>query len=155
MPTKTYVRFWCSECKEFTLQEPNGGPCKECGTVTTSYKLSEVPEEKLVEQRARYNKSQYNSVLNVYGRMLLGSGNIHSAFDIFSEVGSNIDVREDDAGQLGIDEARKLKWEERKAERKRLEEEYQKFKGTGRNDSCPCGSGIKYKKCCQSKYKMI
>ena len=23
-----------------------------------------------------------------------------------------------------------------------------KFSGTGRNEKCPCGSGIKYKKCC-------
>jgi len=25
------------------------------------------------------------------------------------------------------------------------------FKGVGRNDSCPCGSGLKYKKCCLAK----
>ena len=24
----------------------------------------------------------------------------------------------------------------------------EKFKGTGRNEICPCGSGKKYKKCC-------
>ena len=25
---------------------------------------------------------------------------------------------------------------------------------TGRNDLCPCGSGLKYKKCCESKERM-
>ena len=27
------------------------------------------------------------------------------------------------------------------------------FAKIGRNDKCPCGSSIKYKKCCLSKYR--
>ena len=33
---------------------------------------------------------------------------------------------------------------------KQIEHEI-KFKGVGRNDPCPCGSGKKYKKCCLNK----
>src|SRR5262249_48352403 len=28
------------------------------------------------------------------------------------------------------------------------------FKNVGRNDPCPCGSGLKYKKCCMSKRRL-
>ena len=30
-------------------------------------------------------------------------------------------------------------------------EEKEKFATTGRNDPCPCGSGLKFKKCCGSE----
>lgn len=30
----------------------------------------------------------------------------------------------------------------------------QKHIGKGRNDLCPCGSGIKYKKCCKPVFRM-
>lgn len=29
----------------------------------------------------------------------------------------------------------------------------EKYKGTGRNEQCPCGSGKKYKKCCLQEKK--
>jgi preprotein translocase subunit SecA len=87
--------------------------------------------------------------------MLLGMGDLTNAIGMMSDVGSDVDVREDDAGQKEIDEHRKAQYEERRAERKRLAEEYELFRGTGRNDTCPCGSGLKYKKCCQSKYNYI
>lgn len=151
MPTIRYNRFWCSKCQEFTLQEPNGGQCKVCGTVTTEYKFSGVPEEKLVEQRARYNKSHYDKTFGIYNAFMLGHGIEH----LFSEVGSDVDIHEDDAGQKEIDEANRKRYAERRLAREKLQEEYKLFKGTGRNEPCPCGSGVKYKRCCQSKYSTI
>jgi len=33
-------------------------------------------------------------------------------------------------------------------EKEQIKQELLKFKGVQRNDTCPCGSGKKYKKCC-------
>ena len=54
MPQITYNRFWCTQCQDYTLQ--HAGEDGACGTVTKEYKLSDVPEDKITAQRARYNK---------------------------------------------------------------------------------------------------
>ena len=59
MPTIEYSRFWCSQCQEFTIQHRGEeGSCTICGTITKEYKLSEVPIEKIQEQRKRYKNAQ-------------------------------------------------------------------------------------------------
>lgn len=153
MPTKKLIRFWCHTCKEFTLQEQGGG-CLTCGTINESYKLSEVPEEKLIAQRNRYSAKKKADIINAFQAISPYSEyypiSLLGTLDMYSE------VVEDDAGQKAIDKAREERYEKIKKEREELKAEYNKtFKGTNRNESCPCGSGKKYKHCCQNKFSNL
>ena len=129
-------------------------------------------EEKKIRETVAALKDEYdeaqmqqdimNSVHNVLGTKLsnvvrfvacnaLGlfssvSGVVASAFDSFilSKVaqGWHPDFFLDDSVKEKIDAKIREKEEE---ERKALMQE--RFKGVGRNDPCPCGSGKKFKKC--------
>ncbi|HPI82626.1 MAG TPA: SEC-C metal-binding domain-containing protein, partial [Candidatus Paceibacterota bacterium] len=61
-------------------------------------------------------------------------------------------ITESDAGQHAIDEQRRKKRAEEMAkyreEKEKMKEYLIKYKGIQRNETCPCGSGKKYKKCC-------
>lgn len=157
MPTKQQlIRFWCSKCQEFTVHQ--GDSCLTCGTVTNEYLLSDVPIEKLEAQRERYKRmKQRNSPLNAYlnilgcGSILHGNG-IPDSFNKSVEEANQENIIETDAGQKTIDKKRTERLEKLREERRAREEEYLKFKGTGRNDLCPCGSGKKYKTCCQPRF---
>lgn len=152
MPTKQYIRFWCSKCQEFTIQHKGEeGACTICGTVTKEYKLSEIPEDKIKEQRKRYNASRFKKYENYLSfldpqRKLLE--------DMLSEQIGYTDITEDDAGQREIDQARFEERSRQEAIRKEAHKEYELFyKHIRRNEKCPCGSGEKYKKCCYDKYR--
>jgi len=156
MPTRILNRFWCKECKEFTLHNTWGNKsCITCGTITESYKLSEVPEEKIMEQRARYNKAK-KSAIDTYLNFLKPSNPI---LELFKEDCSQDEIRECDAGQKSIDdEKQRIHNEEinaRLAAKRALQEEYVKFKKLGRNDKCACDSGKKYKNCCMNKFSSL
>lgn len=164
MPPKlTYYRFWCSKCQEFTLHNTTDiKDCRECGTVTETYDISQIPIEKVLEQRKRYTAYQrselkqalnyyMNPTLNIFQEMMLEDSGV---YDLLSPK-----IIECDAGQKEIDKQQKA---ERDAERNRLNEErrllleeYKQFSKLGRNDSCACGSGLKYKKCCIIKFQNI
>lgn len=151
MPTRSYIRFWCSKCQEFTIQNVGEeGACTICGTITKTYKLSEVSEEKLIAQRERYNNKRKSYILKQLSTYVKPSS---ASYNFFDEVGSNVDIVEDDAGQKDIDEINRKEREERLKAKQELKEEYQLFyKKLGRNDKCACGSGNKYKNCCLSKF---
>lgn len=165
MPTTTYWRTWCKTCNDWTLHTTpfnatkdnpeRDWECRECGTVFTSLMLSEIPYEKLKEQRERYKKDKTNQFGHLFSSYMFSSKSYMD--DIFSEVGSNVTIKESDAGQEGIDkEIAKIREEEynkRREERLALEIEFKKYAHLGRNDKCACGSGLKYKKCCQSKFE--
>ncbi len=154
MPTQTFYRTWCKTCQDWTWHikpfeiniedsKKSDWRCKVCDTEITDTKLSEVPEEKLIEQRQRYKNYKRNEFKRI--------------MSIFSSMGSMISSGmddentyiENDAGQEAIDKQLLAEREAKIAEKKRLIEEYNiKFKGIGRNDICRCGSKQKYKKCC-------
>lgn len=151
-PVKIYYRFWCKQCQDFTLQNTGEDEsCRICGTITESYNLNEVPHEKLIEQQNRYRKmkmERFASILNVF----------EPVFDILSDMDEAYKPRiiECDAGYKQIEEERTQKRKERELQKELLQKEKkEKFSGINRNDICPCGSGKKYKKCCQSKFKNV
>lgn len=155
MPTRTLYRTWCSTCNEWELfefnwidseVEENEKRCTKCKSpVDTTVTFGDIPREKILEQRKRYKaykKSEFSRITN----MMMGLNN--PLADMFSENIGNTDIIENDAGQKAIDEER-VRLE--KEERQRRKEEVAKYHGLGRNESCRCGSGKKYKKCCLTK----
>jgi uncharacterized protein YecA (UPF0149 family) len=52
---------------------------------------------------------------------------------------------ETDAGLLAIE---KVEREKREAEQEAMRLDIEKHRHIGRNEACPCQSGLKYKKCC-------
>jgi uncharacterized protein YecA (UPF0149 family) len=141
MPEITYYRFWCNNCKEFTLQRTTGDKsCKTCNTITETYKVSDIPIEKLKIQRERYKNSKLN--FNPIA-LLLNSCKDDSLF----KEEPTIRIIECDAGQIEIDELRLKKYKEQVERDNEIKREYEKYKHLNRNDICICGSGLKYKKC--------
>ena len=133
MPQLRYIRFWCSQCQDFTLHLDT---CTICGTQTETYKISEIPKEKLFKQQNRYLKQKQNSVRSLVVESFFNTVN--------DEVGSNIQITECDAGMEKILEKRNAEYNKKENE---LEEERKKYSKQRRNDKCLCGSGKKYKNC--------
>lgn len=164
MPTITLKRIWCKTCNEFELHATETIFGKEwfCNKCATEYidgiLYSEIPEEKLIAQRVRYKEKQRKDMGDVYSQFIMGGG-LSGMFDTFSEVGSNTEIYESDAGQIQIDKAMKLKrdeaYEKRRIQRVKDLELKQSFHKLGRNDKCLCGSEKKYKKCCYQKIQKI
>jgi hypothetical protein len=150
MPSRRLNRFWCTKCQEYTLHEVGeDGGCTICGTVTSEYFLKDVPLEKLMEQRERYKRAKSKKMMGFYQSMLTLS---NSNIDILAE-NPNVEIHETDAGQKAIDQRRKDLLNKKIEEHKELKREYkEKFSNTDRNETCPCGSGKKYKKCCLNRF---
>jgi len=137
-------RFWCTECKDFTLHLPGDeGGCITCGTVTKTYKLSDVPDEKIQKQQRRYRDSQMNGWLS----FMKPRKNILE--ELFNEDWENdIEVHECDAGwEKILEERNKIRQEERRILQEKKDDFNARFAHLGRNDKCGCGSGLKYKNC--------
>jgi uncharacterized protein YecA (UPF0149 family) len=163
MPTRELKRLWCKKCNDWELfeqQYPNWTDwfCQKCETVHEKTLLSEIPEEKLIEQRKRFIEWNQKSMNKFMGEIMRPEQrNLKELVHMFSPPGSDFETEiiESDAGQNQIDEEKRKKRAEKI--QKELEEKEQvkkdliKFKGANRNDTCPCGSGIKYKKCCLNK----
>jgi uncharacterized protein YecA (UPF0149 family) len=162
MPTIEYQRLWCTKCKDWELFELPWGledrgkkelVCKKCGTVHTPTKLSEIPKEKLLEQRERYNEKQKESYTKLFGEFMMTQEerNIKEIMHMFSEPGSDVYIIESDAGQREIDKIeREARWkgaQEREAAKEEARQKLSIYRKVQRNDTCPCGSGKKYKKC--------
>jgi hypothetical protein len=155
-------RTWCTSCQDFKIFKTriNGNDaekfssthCTTCENEYVPYSLSEVPEEKILEQRKRYaeyKKIEFTNMLNYYQNMgasdskyLLGPNGIQP----------HTNIQEDDAGQDAI-------WKAERARQKAIQDEAQEFKerfqGAQRNEKCRCGSNVKYKKCCLPKVNTI
>ena len=173
MPSQIKRRTWCTTCQEFELFESHLTSettvldaegkeikkvsktlCDTCGNEYVPYALSEVPEEKIMEQRARYKKmkkEEFIKMLSAYQDM--SKSNILA--DMMREVSDKsvgFTVREDDAGQEAIYAAEKAAREAQQLADIAFKEIY---RGAQRNDKCRCGSGNKYKKCCLPKVNAI
>lgn len=115
MPTINKYRTWCKRCGEWQLHstsisnDEEDWVCDVCGEVHELYNLSEIPSEKIIEQRERYK----NSKLNVLRSILLYPNLLN--FNRYND----IRITESDAGQKDIDERR---IEEFEKARKELEE---------------------------------
>lgn len=103
MPTQTFYRTWCKTCQDWTWHikpfeiniedsKKSDWRCKVCDTEITDTKLSEVPEEKLIEQRQRYKDYKRDEFKRIMGSMM-SSGWVDGNTYI-----------ENDAGQKNIDE---------------------------------------------------
>ena len=166
-------RTWCTTCQEFEtfeshltnettvldaagkeIKKISKTSCDTCGNEYVPYSLSEVPEEKILEQRARYKKmkkEEFIKMLSAYQDV--SKSNILA--DMMREVSDRpfgATVKEDDAGQIAIDETERA---EREAMRQAEQEFKAKYHGAQRNDKCRCDSGNKYKKCCLPKVNAI
>lgn len=164
MPIREYKRLWCKKCNDWELfeqQYPNPSEwfCKECESVHEKVFLSEIPEEKLIEQRERYKEKQKGSYTKYFEDIMSSpqERNMKELVHMFSPPGSDweTEIIESDAGQNTIDaEKRKKRGEERVKkveEKEKVRQDLFKYKGIQRNDLCACNSGKKYKKCCLEK----
>ncbi len=161
MPTRTLYRNWCQTCNEFELHtykhESKDYRCLTCDTPHASTLLKDIPQEKLIAQRERYNQSQSQKLT----KMFSGGDNFmnYGIFGLLANEHVRTEIVEADAGQEFInkrnralqDEKLRL-YHEQKAKEKEIKIQY---KNLQRNQICLCGSGKKYKKCCLPKYAAI
>ena len=160
MPSITYHRFWCHKCNDFTLFQVDHfkddvKKCKECDTPVTTYKLSDVPEDKIQEQRQRYKDQEKETANKIFSGYMFGGNNILD--ELFNE-SPNVEIVETDAGQKKIDAEKRRKDNEiyekkRKAREDKAKDYRDNYAHLGRNDLCGCSSGKKYKKCCWDKFQ--
>jgi hypothetical protein len=161
MPIKEYKRLWCKKCNDWELfeqQYPNPSEwfCKECENAYEEILLSEIPEEKLEEQRKRYIKGNRSPFDRFTEEIFMSAEerNVRELVHMFSPPGSDweTEIIESDAGQRAIDQEKRKKREEEITkeieEKEKVKQELFKYKEIQRNDHCACGSGKKYKKCC-------
>ena len=141
MPSINKKRTYCKSCEDFTVHS-HDYICETCDTKFTPYYPSEVNQEKVNRQRERYKKWRMSQTGGLYNAFMMGVG--LQAIMNLPQVG----ISECDAGQKEIDKQINKEREARKKAREEIKEEFELFyKTTQRNDSCPCGSGLKYKKC--------
>jgi len=130
--------------------------------VYTDIFLKDVPEDKLLEQRKRWKKSQSNFV----SEFMKGAFQtpeqrmMEDVVDMFSEPGHDIEIVESDCGMKAIEKKERIerekRWEKRKIEIEKEKVELLKYKNLERNDICICGKNIKnikYKKCCLNRIR--
>ena len=162
MPTTYLHRLWCKTCKDWILHKKawkavSPHKCKDCDAVHERILLSKIPKDKILEQRERYEESTKKDFNNMLSGIMSGIGD--KPIDLFSEDWPEPIIVESDAGQKKIDEKiaekRKKEYEQKNLERQKQREEALKYKNLGRNDICLCGTGKKYKKCCQPKIDKV
>lgn len=161
MFTTHYSRAWCKHCNDWTLfenaKESDDYFCKDCNNVFETYLLSDVPDDKIIEQRERYIESKRKDWDETFKMLQPGYSEMRMAIDMFSPPKSKIVIIEADAGQKAIDkqkrEERERAYQKKREEREKQRKEYEAYSQLGRNDKCICGSGLKYKKCCLHKFQ--
>ena len=155
MPQSTRYRYWCKTCNGFALHtavddintDEEAKLLCQCGTIYTPIKIKDIPQGLIAEQRVRFKEFRKRQLAQSFG--LLSMMGALGSFGSFGH-GESSRIIEGDAG---------LKHEEEviEARRKVVKEEKRlevlKYRDTGRNDVCLCGSGLKYKKCCLFKHK--
>ena len=131
--------MWCKTCNDFTLHFHDDA-CKTCKTVYSDVYLSEIPKDKIIEQRQRYKASKQRSFSRMMGAYMTMGANVFAT-------DPNVTIVESDAGQKSIDEEKQKEREEEKKKREELKQESLKYAKVQRNSPCLCGSGKKYKNC--------
>jgi len=153
MPTQYRYRHYCKDCEDFTLfirDDFNSKDltCTNCDKKYETVKIGEIDSEKVETQRVRFKQKRSQQFANMFDTYRTGSI-MQELFRNESRMG--FDVHESDAGLLTIEKYEK---EERELAKLIRNEEIRKirieFKGIQRNETCRCGSGIKYKKCCMN-----
>ena len=148
MPVKMYYRQWCKSCNDFTFHTSEPGSeltCRICDTEFSSIMIQDIPENKVEEQRTRFKEHRRRTMFSYLRNPLEMIKN--------SEMFGNDDfIIETDVGLLAIEE--RIRQERESIRRSNLELK-QKFANLGRNELCRCGSGKKYKKCCQPKINKL
>ena len=150
MPQIIMQRLWCKSCADWKLFDKNIGDeelkCYTCKTDHVNTLLSEIPEEKLLEQRKRYKEEKSRQFRETMGLMNMMGLNPRMSIPGISEIDR---ILESDAGQITID---KLREEQRKVARQTALDDIAAHKHLGRNDKCPCVENVtlnrKYKQCC-------
>ena len=141
MPSISKHRTYCKTCEDFTIHS-HDYICETCDTKFTPYFPHEVEQEKVKQQRGRYKQWRMNQTGGLFNAFMMGVG-VQTLLNL-----PQVEISECDAGQKEIDEQIKKEREARKKAKQEIKEEFELFyKATQRNDSCPCGSGLKYKKC--------
>lgn len=152
MPKKTYYRTWCNSCKEFTLHHKpfqQKIQCKDCGDDSESYNSKDIPDDKYLAQIERWKVYNGNKFGRIYGAFLNPSDSLFNS-------SHSVEIVEDDLGyEKRRNESQAKKNEERKAKKEEQEKLKALYKGLTRNDKCGCGSGLKFKNCCQPKINEI
>lgn len=158
------IRQWCKSCNEFTVQdmmtffpEKETSLCKTCKNTVNldEIDLSEIPEEKILQQRERYKKyrsGQVSRIYNTYIKETAEDRKVKELIRMFSPPGTpeqdERNIAETDAGLQKLMEAERAERDRIKMEQKA---QILKYSKVGRNEACICGSGLKYKKCCQQR----
>jgi hypothetical protein len=164
MPTRVLKRQWCRTCQDYTIHNTKKlfdkeWFCESCDTEYIKTDISEIPEEKLLEQRKRWSEKNKRDFGNIYTSMILGT-DLTSIFNSpLYNTGFETEIKEDDAGQNKINEElrreKELEYEKQYRIRHEQLELKKKYKNLGRNDKCICGSDLKYKNCCLTKISKI
>ena len=139
-------RTYCKSCEDFTIHSrelfKEDLICETCDTVSDGYTISEVDATLLEIQRERYKKSRQQKIGGLYGAFLSGVG-IQAMMDL-----EEIRVIECDAGQEQIDwQIKQIRLEKQRKAQEIINEFNQNYSKLGRNETCSCGSGKKFKKC--------
>jgi len=78
MPTPIVIkvyRTWCKKCLDFTIHKwlkidsSAALCCEDCGSEENGYKSSEIPEDKIQQQRVRYNemkRKNFEKMFSIY-----------------------------------------------------------------------------------------
>ena len=137
-------RTWCKTCNDwsFHLVTENENICETCNTVFTEIKLSEIPDEKIKEQRKRFKNNKHANAFGVYEKY-------SQMFNEYKPYDAN--YTESDAGQKAIDKEEDDFYKKRLEEIKTEREWAKQYKNLGRNEKCLCDSGKKYKHCCYTR----
>ena len=168
-PVPTYFRTWCVKCKSYELHRVNTTlntaldnkkdmypyQCLECECDYKQTLFADIPEEEILAQRQRYKDVRRKQ----WSEWLKTGGYGYNMFDqLFSEEFPT-KVIEDDAGQKAIDqvikEERNKRLEAERLIRAENAAEVLKYINSRRNSKCVCGSGKKYKKCCQVRIENL
>lgn len=143
-------RLYCNNCNDFTIHDKikNNDEVEyicTCKSIHVPVDLSTIDPIKIEEQQKRYSQQAGDFFKeSVYF-------NPSNAFDDFFKPveGPQTKIIEDDAGLI---EVQNIAMQKRREERRKQQEEVLQYKQVNRNDTCLCGSGKKYKKCCLLKH---
>ncbi len=160
MPTPIpNIRTWCKQCNDWKVfsqsWKKEDSFCKTCGTQFEDYNLKSLPEDKIQEQRMRYNNQRQSVVVD----FLNGKYSRNFLDTFLDSPGANRELKEDPAGmdiilrQAQAEENKRIA--ERKAVQDALKEKSKMFLHLNRNAPCACGSGKKYKNCCYNQMYLI
>lgn len=145
MVTNNPIQTWCKNCQNFHIHnwQNENLICNICDIKYTEYLYSEIPEDKLQEQRKKYSNQKRQNFNRMFNPLdYLG----------FNPMGSSAQTSEnliqDNAGQKQIDENKKIEKQKLIDRYNQIKDDYNlNYSKLNRNDECSCGSGIKYKKC--------